>query len=308
LAILALPASGLTAHNEAYVAPRAAVGKLLLKMKQEANIRKEVVDGFGEEWKKFDQSELSNEELEFIGKEYFDIFPWKILPEYAVGFDLGCGSGRWAKLVAPRVGHLHCIDPSVAIEVASKNLSSNSNCSFHLNGVDDIPLEDNSMDFGYSLGVLHHIPDTAAGLKACVNKLKPGAPFLVYLYYAFDNQPFWFRAIWKASDMFRRIISIMPFPLRFIFSQLIAAMIYFPLAKFSRLFEILGREVHSFPLSAYRFKSFYTMRTDALDRFGTRLEHRYTRAQIQKMMEDSGLKNIVFSDSIPFWVAVGIKK
>ncbi len=277
-------------------------------MKQEANIREEVVDGFGEEWKKFDQSELSKEELEFIGEEYFGIFPWKMLPENAVGFDLGCGSGRWAKLVAPRVGHLHCIDPSIAIEVAKKNLSANSNCSFHRNGVDDIPLEDNSMDFGYSLGVLHHIPDTSAGMKACVKKIKPGAPFLVYLYYAFDNQPFWFRAIWKASDLFRRMISIMPFPLRFVSSQLIAALVYFPLAKLSRLVEILGGKVHSFPLSAYRFKSFYTMRTDALDRFGTRLEHRYTRIQIQKMMEDSGLEKIVFSDSIPFWVAVGIKK
>lgn len=267
-----------------------------------------VIHGFGNEWKKFDQSELSKQELELIGEEYFGIFPWKILPENSVGFDLGCGSGRWAKLVAPRVGHLHCIDPSIAIEVAKNNLSSNANCSFHQNGVDDIPLEDNSMDFGYSLGVLHHIPDTAAGLKACVNKIKPGAPFLVYLYYAFDNQPFWFRAIWKASDLFRRLISIMPFPLRFVSSQLIATLVYFPLAKLSRLVEILGGKVHSFPLSAYRFKSFYTMRTDALDRFGTRLEHRYTRVQIQKMMEDAGLENIKFSDSIPFWVAVGIKK
>ena len=272
------------------------------------NLSKEVVNGFGEEWKKFDQSELSKEELEFIGEEYFGIFPWEMLPKNASGFDLGCGSGRWAKLVAPRVGHLHCIDPSIAIEVAKKNLGANSNCSFHRNGVDDIPLEDSSMDFGYSLGVLHHIPDTAAGMKACVKKIKIGAPFLVYLYYAFDNQPFWYRAIWKASDLFRRMISIMPFPLRFVSSQLIAALVYFPLAKLSRLIEMLGGKVHSFPLSAYRFKSFYTMRTDALDRFGTRLEHRYTRVQIQKMMEDSGLEKIVFSDSIPFWVAGVIKQ
>ena len=96
------------------------------------NLSKEVVNGFGDEWKKFDQSELSKEELEFIGEEYFRIFPWEMLPENASGFDLGCGSGRWAKLVAPRVGHLHCIDPSIAIEVAKKNLSANSNCSINL--------------------------------------------------------------------------------------------------------------------------------------------------------------------------------
>ena len=277
-------------------------------MSLDTNISKQVVHEFGQEWSKFDQSALTKEELEFIFQEYFGIFPWHILPENSQGFDLGCGSGRWAKLVVSRVGHLHCIDPSNAIDVARKNLSNSDNCSFHRKGVDEIPFDDNSMDFAYSLGVLHHIPDTAAGIKSCVKKIKKGAPFLVYLYYAFDNQPIWFRAIWRVSDVFRRGISIMPFFLKFVSSQVIAATVYYPLAKLSRFVEILGGKVHSFPLSSYRFKSFYTMRTDALDRFGTRLEHRYSKVQIQKMMEDAGLGKIVFSDSIPFWVAVGIKK
>lgn len=29
-----------------------------------------------------------------------------------IGFDLGCGSGRWAFFVAPKVAKLHCIDRS----------------------------------------------------------------------------------------------------------------------------------------------------------------------------------------------------
>ena len=41
--------------------------------------------------------------------------------------------------------------------------------------------------------------------------------------------------------------------------------------------ERLGTDVRHFPLSAYRDRSFYTMRTDALDRFGTRLERRFSR-------------------------------
>ncbi len=36
---------------------------------------------------------------------------------------MGCGSGRWARWVAPKVGRLHCIDPSIAIDVARKNLA-----------------------------------------------------------------------------------------------------------------------------------------------------------------------------------------
>lgn len=44
--------------------------------------------------------------------------------------------------------------------------------------VDELPMDDESMDFAYSLGVLHHVPDTASGIKSCVEKLKPGATFL----------------------------------------------------------------------------------------------------------------------------------
>jgi hypothetical protein len=72
--------------------------------------------------------------------------------------------------------------------------------------------------------------------------------------------------------------------------------------------EKAGMNIAHFPLSAYRKLSFYTMRTDALDRFGTRLEQRFTRAEIKEMMERAGLEQIRFSDSGPFWCAVGVRR
>ena len=135
------------------------------------NIDEATVQGFGDEWKRFDQAGLSSQERQRIFDSYFSTFPWHNLTPYAIGFDLGCGSGRWAKLVAPRVGTLHCIDPSSALDIAKRNLADNTNCEFHRAGVDAIPLNDGSMDFGYSLGVLHHIPDTQSAMTACVRKL-----------------------------------------------------------------------------------------------------------------------------------------
>ncbi len=272
------------------------------------NVDKEIVEGFGDEWSRFDQSELPEKERKVRFEGYFSVFPWHSLPDSAEGFDLGCGSGRWATLVAPRVGLLHCIDPSVALDIARKNLAQFRNCVFHSATVDAIPLADASMDFGYSLGVLHHVPDTQAGIEACVKKLKPGAPFLVYLYYAFDNRPFWFRTIWRLSDVLRRVISRLPYGLRYIISQILAFLVYLPLTRFSWLLEKFGINVCNFPLSAYRNLSFYTMRTDALDRFGTRLEQRFSREQIRRMMKQAGLEKIVFSDNEPFWCAVGYRR
>ena len=271
------------------------------------NQDKNTVDGFGDEWSRFDQSDLPQAEQQLLFDEYFSVFPWKDISKESTGFDLGCGTGRWAKSVAPKVKKLICIDPSSALDIAKKNLSNFDNCVFDSATVDEMPMQDNSMDFGYSLGVLHHVPDTALGIKQCVKKLKIGAPLLLYLYYRFDNRPWWFRSIWFVTDLLRRIVSKMPYKLRYVSSQIISIIIYLPLARFALFLEKLNFNVSNFPLSSYKNLSFYTMRTDALDRFGTRLEQRFTRKEIKNMMRNAGLENIEFSNSKPFWVAVGYK-
>ena len=265
------------------------------------------METFGDEWSRFDQSRMSKEEAGKVFEEYFAVFPWAVLPQDAEGFDMGCGSGRWARMVAPRVGRLHCIDPSKAIEVAERMLGNFDNILFHKNSVDSTDLQPESQDFGYSLGVLHHVPDTAAAMRSCAELLKSGAPLLLYLYYAFDNRPFWFQALWRLSDLIRQVIYRLPPALKNLVTDAIATLVYWPLARLSRLMSGLGLNVHSVPLSFYRDHSFYTMRTDARDRFGTPLEQRFTKAQIEKMMLDAGLRDIRFSESAPYWCAVGVR-
>lgn len=277
-------------------------------MTDTGNIDRKTVDGFGEEWAAFDQTDLPPDEQRRIFDDYFSVFPFADLPENAQGFDLGCGSGRWADLMAARVGHLHCIDPSEkALGVAKRRLGARGNVTFHHAGVDSIPLPDASQDFGYSLGVLHHIPDTQAALADCVAKLKPGAPFLVYLYYSFDNKPLWFRSVWSVSDQVRKVVARLPFAARKATTTALAATLYWPLTRVALLAEKFGANVDNLPLAPYRHYSFYTMRTDALDRFGTRLEQRFSKAQIKTMMEASGLTGIVFREGVPYWVACGRK-
>ena len=172
-----------------------------------------VTTGFGREWSTFTQSDQSLEraERERLFAEYFRIFPWSELPAQGEGLDAGCGSGRWAFLVAPRVGRLHVLDASrEALEVAKANLAGQGNVAFHYASVSDIPLADHSLDFAYSLGVLHHVPDTAAAVRHICSKLKPDAPFLIYLYYALDNRPAWFRAIWQVTNVARMAIARLP--------------------------------------------------------------------------------------------------
>lgn len=273
------------------------------------NIDAPTVEGFGEEWERFNYLDRDEAELEPVFARYFAIFPWDALPKDAVGFDAGAGTGRWAQFVAPRVGKLHCVDASPrALDVARQTLKACSNVEFHSASIGDMPFADGSMDFGYSLGVLHHMPDTSAAIAACTAKLKPGAPFLVYLYYAFDNRPPWFRAIWRATEGVRWGVSRAPNRVRFAASDALAALVYWPLSRTAKVLERVGVDVEAVPLSAYRDSPFYQMRNDALDRFGTRLEQRFTKVQIEAMMRAAGLERISFYDGIPYWCAVGYRR
>jgi len=275
------------------------------------NVDSDVTAGFGHEWSTFRQSEneFSPVDREAIFQSYFHIFPWTELPTDSVGIDVGCGSGRWSVMVAPKVGHLHLLDASAdALAVARANLADASNVSFHLASVGNIPLDDNSLDFAFSLGVLHHVPDTTAAIRAIATKLKVGAPFLVYLYYAMDNRPWWYRAIWRFSNTFRVIISPLPPTMRLVISQIIAVVVYWPLARFAAIVERAGFSPAAIPLESYRNRRFYVMRTDAYDRFCTRLERRFTRRQIEQMLTGTGFDEIRFSDEVPYWCAVGKKR
>lgn len=270
------------------------------------NLDPRTVAGFGREWARFDQSKFVGAEYDEVFDAYFRIFPFDDLPADAEGFDLGCGSGRWAAGVAPRVRHLHCIDPAKeALEVAQLRLGSAGNVSFHLAASDAIPLTEGSQDFGYALGVLHHIPNPRRALADAVSKLKRGAPFLLYIYYKLENRPRWYRALWRASDIMRWGICRTPFGVRVAVTSSIAALVYWPLARSARLIERLTGDASHFPLSGYRNLSFYSMRTDALDRFGTKLEQRFSKAEIEEMMIKSGLVDIRFHNSAPYWVACG---
>jgi SAM-dependent methyltransferase len=278
------------------------------KQGQMDNRDEQTVRGFGDEWSRFTQEELGTDIREQIFNDYFSLFEWAELPPDAVGADIGCGSGRWAQVVAPRVGHLVLIDASSeALGVAKGNLKGVPNVAFMNASVGSMPIKDASLDFAYSLEVLHHVPDTAEAIAAVAAKLKNGAPFLVYIYYAFDNRGFAYRALWRISDGIRRVVSRLPHSLRYGVSQAIAALVYLPLARMALVLDRLHMLPGGWPLAYYRDKPFYVLRCDALDRFGTRLEQRFTRDEIRSMLAGAGFVDIRFSDKAPYWCAIGIK-
>jgi hypothetical protein len=96
--------------------------------------------------------------------------------------------------------------------------------------------------------------------------------------------------------------------MRLFISQIIAAVVYWPLARLAALVERAGLSPSAIPLESYRNREFYVMRTDAYDRFCTRLEQRFTRGQIEKMLTTAGFDEIRFSKTVHYWYAIAKKQ
>ena len=270
------------------------------------NLDAKTVASFGDEWQKFDS--FDEADLENAGNEYFDIVTDEMLNSTSIVLDAGCGSGRWTGFIANRAGHIDAVDPSDAVFAASRLLHSKNNVRITQASIDRLPFHDQTFDFILCLGVLHHIPDTQQALNDLVKKLKPGGNILLYFYYNLENRGAFYKFLFSIVNLKRRIISSLPKGLKHFFCDVIALFVYLPLVSIARFIKFIAPKSSFYqriPLSYYTNKSFRIMRNDALDRFGTPLEKRYSRDEIRTMMENSGLGDIHFSDNQPYWHVVG---
>ena len=274
---------------------------------EDDNIDQVTVESFGEEWSKFNY--FDEKEIENIGNEYFDIVDFSKYDEQSTVLDVGCGTGRWSIYLSSKFSNVYAMDPSKAIYAAANLTKDIPGVHLIKASAENIPFEDETFDLVISLGVLHHIPDTQKALNTIVKKVNKGGQCLIYLYYALDNRSFFYKMIFYISSFFRFFISKSPSFFKKIICDIIAIFVYLPFIFLSKLVKtILGEKWgNKIPLSYYSNKSFNVIRNDSLDRFGTPLEQRFSKKQIEKMMQKAGLYDIKFSNNQPYWHVMGQK-
>jgi len=265
----------------------------------------EVAKSFESEWKKFSNI---TEEFRNIFNNYFNLWQEKKTFGNNV-LDAGCGMGRWAYYSSKKAGKLFCVDISQAIDVAKNNVNSD-NSYFVQADLTKLPFKNNIFDAAYSLGVLHHIPDTLSALKELKNKIVDGGDLLTYFYYSLDNRPLYFKFLFHISNLVRNFVSRLPKKLAHMISWILAVIVYMPFIQIGKLFNLIGltKVAKQIPLyEGYKNANFYIIYNDSVDRFTTPLEKRYSKEEIIGMYEKLNFKDIQVQNDIPYWVTNGIK-
>ena len=139
---------------------------------------------FGFQWKRFARTQLDSANGTTQSRDTFvEKTGWP--PRGAAGRDRArCGlrHGPVREVCADAGADVHAIDLSVAVEAAFANLGSRDNVSVYQADIMNLPFPDGTFDRIYSLGVLHHTPDTRAAFARLVPLLKPGGTISIWVY------------------------------------------------------------------------------------------------------------------------------
>lgn len=96
--------------------------------------------------------------------------------------DAGVGAGRYADVVSRWGADVVGVDLSYAVEASSKNFADRPNVWIAQADIGALPFKPGSFDAIFSIGVLHHTPDTRAYFRKLVLLLKPGGTIAIWVY------------------------------------------------------------------------------------------------------------------------------
>jgi SAM-dependent methyltransferase len=259
---------------------------------------------FGYEWQRFHQlrDEWERNFLEYMQPHGPDFFPGKRV------LDAGCGTGRHAYYAAKFGADVLAVDLSDAIDVAQANTAATGRVTTVQADLYSLPLEPESFDFIYSIGVLHHLPDPEGAFQNLLRYLKPGGEIQIYLYWWPEGRPIK-RALLSAVHALRTVTTRLPHGLLYWLSYPLAATAFagfvLPYRALRRL--RMTREIaEQFPMKQYSDYPFQVCVNDQFDRFSAPIENRYTKAEVAGWLQRAGLESCSVVPSWG-WVATGRK-
>jgi uncharacterized protein YbaR (Trm112 family) len=208
-----------------------------------------------------------------------------------VGLDAGCGAGLDVLTMAEGGADIIGLDVSTGVDVAADLLGQRDNVHFVQGDLNAPPFRAGCLDFVYSFGVLHHLPDTRAGFANLAGLLKPGAPLITYLYERFSDRSRLERVTLSAVGGVRLATTRLPAWLLYVLCWIAVPLVWLTCAVPARLLQKRA------PALAARIPFRHTVRwtvlsSDLFDRFSPPVERRYTAEEVRQLYAGAGLVDV----------------
>lgn len=146
----------------------------------DSSLGAKTIRDFGDQWIAYPENEGVYASLDTL-KDLVAPFDVRNF-ENSVVADIGSGSGRIVNmLLAAGARHVYAVEPSKSFEVLKKNTRQGSGRITYLNIPGD-ELEERNLDYVVSFGVIHHIPEPGATMRAIHASLKDGGKAIIWLY------------------------------------------------------------------------------------------------------------------------------
>ncbi|MBW2501211.1 MAG: methyltransferase domain-containing protein, partial [Deltaproteobacteria bacterium] len=125
--------------------------------------------------------------------------------------EVGCGMGKYLKVVSETAETTIGLDLSHSLLRARREIGDREDVHVVRGNILEPPLREGCVDFGYSVGVLHHTPDCRRAFDQSVSLVREGGHFAVWLYPSERQTTRFARAVhFVQDDLLRPLTSRMP--------------------------------------------------------------------------------------------------
>ena len=150
------------------------------------------IQDFGEQWTRYTDNSGYYGSVHLFSDVFGPLADGLDLRGARVG-DVGAGTGRFVNIfLAQGAAHVVAVEPSDAIHALRQNTAAAADriTFVHAPGT-EIP-QDRSLDYVFSIGVLHHIPEPGPVVRAMRGALKPAGLAYAWVYGAENNGAYLF--------------------------------------------------------------------------------------------------------------------